>query len=259
MESITQTTKVNEFSQEFKEEMENSICNYFEKCHLENSPKLKKSEIAREETLINNANQDIEYITPKTTPSLNGISDFMIHQIFSTDKIIPIYDSSDDEDNENTEVTENVNNKETLTDVDQKKMSTCNSDVTLNEENQELFEREDVSNETISKSFAVEFIEEEDQEKVEKSENPEVKIKEEFLEEKPKSNKRSKHISIFSTLERKASAKLLNRSKSTNSKSSKPKHSDDGSDTKLKKSKSKLGFSKILKSVKKRMSSQNLI
>ena len=97
-----------------------------------------------------------------------------------------------------------------------------------------------------------------EEEKVEeKPEVPEVKIKEEFLEEKPKSNKRSKHISIFNTLERKASQKILHRSKSTNSKPSK--YVDDESDNKLKKSKSKLGFSKIFRSVKKRMSSQNLL
>lgn len=283
MESTSQTAKVNEFSQEFKLEMENSICNYFEKCHLD-SPQLnnKKSGITRDETLIDNANQGIEYITPKTTPSLKGISEFMIDQIFSTDKIIPIYDSSDEE-NENKIKTENVNNKETVNDVNQKKMSTCNSDVTLNEEAQDLFEDEDVGNETISKSFAVEFIdlfemnmkelkskkddfhviglkkiEEEKEEKVEEKQVPEVKIKEEFLEEKPKTSKKSKHISLFNSLDRKSSTRSirLHRSKSTNSKPSK--HSDEDSDTKSKKSKSKLGFSKIFRSVKKRMS-QNLL
>jgi len=295
METTTPIDIANEFSKEFKLEMENSICNYFEKYNLEEKPKNDNEDIVREETLIDNSIQDIEYLTSKTTPSLKGISEFMIDQVFSTDKFIPIYESSDEENNEednkdnkdnsensenseSTEVTENINNQETITDINQKKMSTCNSDVTLNDENRENLEEEDVGNETISKSFAVEFIDlfemnmkelkskkddfhviglktivEEDETKEKTKEIPEspvVKIKEEFSEEKPKTSKKSKHMSFFSTIERKASGKLY-RSKSSNTKPSKS--STNESNIKLKKSKSKLGFSKLFKSIKKRM------
>jgi len=109
---------------------------------------ISKSNIDRNETLVNNASKDIEYITP--TPSLKGISDFMIDQIFSTEKIIPV--ESDDEDSKR-EATEN-------------KINSCNSDLTLNNnvedsEEEDEEKKEDVFSERdgdISKSFAIEFI-----------------------------------------------------------------------------------------------------
>jgi len=166
MESQTETKTQNpttsssnsliEYSHEFKLEMENSIYNYFSKFKLEDDQSIKS--LVRNETLVNNENKDVEYITP--TPSLKGISEFMIDQIFSTDKIIPI--ESDDEESK-LEITETVDEPSTETETD-KKMSSCNSDVTLNNTVEELEKEEEkkndniLDNEYISKSFAVEFI-----------------------------------------------------------------------------------------------------
>jgi len=293
MESIIQTQVENnktdsmEFSQEFKLEMEHSICHYFNNLENEDLPK----EIIRDETLVDNNKQDTEYVTPAS--SLKGISDFMIDQVFSTDKIIPIEYPSDDESTDNKK-------NETDTSNNKNKLNSSYSDDTLNNECKDNLPTEEPSysnsetnvlstldeypddelNETISKSFAVEFISllninmkelnskkdnfeviglkkvEDEQEKNENtSQTPEVKIKEEFLEIKPKTSKRSKHSSFFSTIERKCSFKNshLFRSKSTDAKSSKKDSEEDSLDKdKSKKSKSRL--SKFFRTVKKRMS-----
>jgi len=122
-----------------------------------------KSTTTHNETLIDNTSKDVEYVTPT---SLKGISDFMIHQVFSTERIVPI--ESDDEDSklEATEVVEVPTSTEN-------KMSSFNSDDTLNNNNdaessekekekEKEKEEEDQTNphrsKTISKSFADEFI-----------------------------------------------------------------------------------------------------
>jgi len=260
METETQISNANcgdilEYSQEFKEEMESSICNYFNKCHLNDDQQLNKSkELIRDNTLIDNENQNVEYISP--VPSLKGISDFMIHQVFSTERIVPIDDSSDEESIQQTNGKENDSTTPT-------NMNTCNSDETLNEEVAEILrtpEKTEAENEnenentkninpehdtTISESFATEFINLLDinmkelnnkkddfhviglkrieEEKEVPSETPEVKIKEEFLGMNSKTTlKRSKHNSVLFSLGRRCSTSNLRlfRSKSTDFKSS---------------------------------------
>ncbi|ORX78640.1 hypothetical protein BCR32DRAFT_328463 [Anaeromyces robustus] len=281
------TECITDYSQEFKIEMENSICNYFSKCNLEED----KHDTNRSETLIDN--NEIEYISP--APSLKGISDFMINQIFSTDEIIPIEYPSDDEDTKIKNVNEEVKNDNNKS-SDTNKMSSCNSDVTLNVNDVNVTDSENINitdvnvtdNENISKSFAAEFIDlldinmrelnskkddfhviglkkvDEEKENNESNSPTSINFKDDTLDKKQKKNKRSKHISIF-TLNRKSSNSQLSRSKSTNIKSSSNKCKNtsseiiDGSNdngNKLKKSKSKLGLSKIFKNVKKRMSHQ---
>jgi len=251
-----------EYSQEFKIEMENSICHYFS--NLDN--KSFKSNIDRNETLVNNASKDIEYITP--TPSLKGISDFMIDQIFSTEKIIPV--ESDDEDSKR-EATEN-------------KINSCNSDLTLNNnvedsEEEDEEKKEDVFSERdgdISKSFAIEFIDlldinmkelnskkdnfevvglkkiDENTDKVlpdDLNEASEIKFANDIKEKKSKS-KKTKHISIFN-MDKKTSH--LHRSKSTSTAKSSSSTLTDSMESLTKEVKSKLSFSKIFRTVKKRM------
>jgi len=291
MESQTETKTQNpttsssnsviEYSHEFKLEMENSIYNYFSKFKLEDDQSIKS--LVRNETLVNNENKDVEYITP--TPSLKGISEFMIDQIFSTDKIIPI--ESDDEESK-LEITETVDEPSTETETD-KKMSSCNSDVTLNNTVEELEKEEEkkndniLDNEYISKSFAVEFIdllninmkelnskkddfhviglkntnkENENSEKTltnNENGNTEIKFKDDVKDEQ-KSSKKSRHMSLFK-IEKKPSIHL-HRSKSTNTSKSSSKTltgSTESLDKELKKSKSKLGLSKLFRNVKKRI------
>jgi hypothetical protein len=251
-----------EYSQEFKLEMENSICHYFS--NLDN--KSIKSNIDRNETLVNNTGKDIEYITP--TPSLKGISDFMIDQIFSTEKIIPV--ESDDEDSK-LEATEN-------------KMNSCNSDLTLNNnvedsDNEDEEKKEDILSEedgNISKSFAIEFIDllninmkelnskkdnfeviglkkiDENTDKVlpdDLNEASEIKFADNIKEKKSKS-KKTKHISIFN-MDKKSSH--LHRSKSTSTTKSSSSTLTDSMESLTKEVKSKFGLSKIFRTVKKRM------
>jgi len=295
MESTIQTSNVKDgnsdldYSQEFKEEMENSIISYFNECHLtdEQHPS-NKTEIIRDNTLIDNNNQDVEYI--KRMSSLKGITDYII-----TNKAIPIDYSSD---NESIKQEKNNDNLKSV------KMSTCNSDETLNEESININDKKEDTeitditeknknennNVLISESFAHEFIslldinmkelnnkkddfhiiglkkDEEVKEDKPKTETPEVKIKEEFLEAS-KPNKRRKHNSILITLGKKCSTNNLFRSKSINPKSSSKKHHHEsidfksspkeneneslGSD-KLKKSKLRKSISKIFKSFKRK-------
>jgi len=251
-----------EYSQEFKLEMENSICHYFS--NLDN--KSIKSNIDRNETLVNNTGKDIEYITP--TPSLKGISDFMIDQIFSTEKIIPV--ESDDEDSK-LEATEN-------------KMNSCNSDLTLNNnvedsDNEDEEKKEDILSEedgNISKSFAIEFIDllninmkelnskkdnfeviglkkiDENTDKVlpdDLNEASEIKFADNIKEKKSKS-KKTKHISIFN-MDKKSSH--LHRSKSTSTTKSSSSTLTDSMESLTKEVKSKFGLSKIFRTVKKRI------
>jgi len=299
METETQISNANssdilEYSQEFKEEMESSICNLFNKCHLNDDQQLNKTkEIIRDNTLINNENQDVEYISP-------GISDFMIHQVFSTDRIIPIYESSDEESIQQKDEKEKVDENDSTTTPTN--MNTCNSDETLNGEVTEILRTpEKTENETteniqhnitISESFATEFInlldinmkelknkkddfhviglkKIEEEKELPSVETPEVKIKEEFLDTNPKTTlKRSKHNSILHSISRRCSTSNLRlfRSKSTdfknssNKKQNKDSPVDSVEDDKLKRSKSKsrLSFSRLFKNVKKRISSQSL-
>jgi len=276
-------------SEEFKLEMENSIYNYFSKLKLNDDQSVKS--INRNETLIDNEKKEVEYITPN--PSLNGISDFMINQIFSTDKIIPI-ESEDEESKLETEFNDGSSATENG------KIQSCSSDVTLNDnsvnlekEEVEAFEKEEkevVDNiiedeEYISKSFAVEFIDllninmkelnsknddfhviglkktVEEKENTEEdvilnniNENNEIKFKNE-VENKHKA-KKCKHISIFNL--KKRPTIHLYRSKSISTPRSEPKaifnSSSDSLDKLSKKSgSSKYCFSNFLRNVKKRI------
>jgi len=307
MESVAQNSNTSDYnsdldySQEFKEEMENSIINYFNDLTVEQKPIDKTKELIRDNTLIDNSSQDVEYI--KRMSSLKGITDYII-----TDKIIPIDYSSDEES-----IKQNKND-----DKDDIKMNTCNSDETLNEESADINSKKEETeteilntsenpenknndNVKISESFANEFIslldinmkelnkkkddfhviglkkiEEEVKEDAKPTtETPEVKIKEEFIENSQKTNKRRKYNSILLTMGKKCSNGNFHlfRSKSTNFKSSTKKQENESTDfksspkkqenesiesDKLKKSKSRLSLSKIFKSFKKRKSLQSL-
>jgi len=280
-----------DYSKEFKLEMENSISIYFSKCDGDSDDNQSvKSTTTHNETLIDNTSKDVEYVTPT---SLKGISDFMIHQVFSTERIVPI--ESDDEDSklEATEVVEVPTSTEN-------KMSSFNSDDTLNNNNdaessekEKEKEEEDQTNphrsKTISKSFADEFINllninmkelnsknddfhviglkkiEETKENTEKvlptnsNETNEIKVKEEKTnpennDNKPKSNKKkSKYISLFNL--EKGHSFHISHSKSTSEKST-SKTLNDASEPlikEMKKSKSKLYLFIIFKIIKKKI------
>jgi len=282
--------------------MENSIINYFNDLTVEQKPIDKNKELIRDNTLIDNNSQDVEYI--KRMSSLKGITDYII-----TDKIIPIDYSSDEESiKQNKDEDKDDDNSNPL------KMNTCNSDETLNEESADInnkkeeteiintsekSENKNNDNVKISESFANEFIslldinmkelnkkkddfhviglkkiEEVKEEAKPTTEAPEVKIKEEFIENSSKTNKKRKYNSILLTVGKKCSNGNFHlfRSKSTNFKSSTKKQDNESTDfksspkqenesfegDKLKKSKSKLSLSKIFKSFKKRKSIQSL-